>query len=521
MISDVNIVESTGMKCKDMAMATAARALNRDFELMFVSSWNFDYSNIKGETIGGSIFIPNGEFVTDLNKYHGVDTLVYSNIYSDKCLEFVLLNLDNGMPIDMNYDQAYLPWAKEIRKKAPLRYSGNIMILGHEENVLNCIDIHGTHNKEKLLFEKFVEYSQTINSMDFMVFNKLDENLEFDLREHVSTTLERNFGKNGMFEKMRQYALVIKDNFDFGKEIETTLKRQGQITTPTWIDFVQDIINVGRMRALYSISLSYIADKYKNEELRKLCNEFKIIWSEWQLIVSILVKAYLSNNFNRLNIRLSKKILEIIDSERKATTTLEKSIQGKRNYVQNIKKNIKDMDLKALNYLEIEKYFNNKAFSQNDEMANFDGLNNSYLFNLLKNPYVEIEQKKLFSLKDNGLDNIKCLGQVLSITPILVDKILILGSCDSGAFFGEFSVYFENGDVQKNVVGFGEWRFEKCELGEELALVTDRYYLGEVSEQEKGYIFYNTIDIYNSHPVTKIQLPYCENMHIFAITLLL
>lgn len=519
MLSNVELINAAGMKCNDMAKASVARCFHRDFELMFADAWKFNYSGADSSVIGGNISVGENRFAENLSKFHGVETLTKDISGQQECLDFLLSHLDQEMPINMGFDQAYLPWAKEVRKKVPLRYTGNILLWRYDQDTLKCIDIHGSQQNESLPFSNFLEYAGTVDKIKTNAFRKKHSTDEFDLKEHIELTENYLFKTDGMFEQMAQYAGKIKETLNFQQEIDYTIKQGRNLATPNWIIMVADIIDVGRMRALYSLSLKYMADTYKNADLDNLSNEFKMLWSKWQLIVSVLVKSYYAKNYDNLNLRVSNSMLDIIEEEKKLADKLAASITSS-GYANKISHMIPDDETNIqYQYPDIRHFFNNKAFSTglSGEKADFDGLGNYYLLKDVKGSEVVLGRKITFRIQMGENDNIKCLGQSLKVDLCGVRQICFLGACESGAFFGEFELSFQEEHSQKAILGFGEWRFGKCELGESLAYVADRVYFNRVSEQEKGYIFFNTINVPNEN-VSEIKLPNCENMHIFAIT---
>lgn len=522
MLNNIEFINAAGMKCKDMARAAVARCFNRDFELMFADAWKFNYSGTDSSVIGGSVSAGENSFAENLSKFHGVETLTKSIGGQQECFNFMLAYLDEEMPINMGYDQAYLPWAKEARKKAPLRYTGNILFWGYDKNVFKCIDIHGSQQNETLPFPNFLEFAGAVGKIKADVYRKEQNASEFDLKKHIDMTEDYLFKTGGMFGQMSQYAGRIKEDLNFEREIDYTVKRGRSLVTPNWIIMVADIIDAGRMRALYSHCLKYIADTYKNPNLEDLSNEFKMLWSKWQLIVSILAKSYYAKNYENLNLRVSDRFLDIIETEKKLADKLAASIasNGHGNKITD-NKIVNEADIKY-QHLDIHNLFNNRALSTelNNGKADFDGLGNYYLLNDMEESELILGTRFKFRIHMGENDNIKCLGQSLNADLCDVKQICFLGACESGAFFGEFEVRFEDGHSQKAILGFGEWRFGKCELGEKLEYVTDRVYFNRLSEQEKGYIFSNVINIQYNGKVSEIKLPDCENMHILAITVL-
>lgn len=531
MIFPINLVENAGMKCQDMAQATAAHIFSRDYELMFINTWKFNFVDTNEyDCIGNKILVNKQNIKEDLEKYHGINTQEFNHIPQNEAINFIINNINHGRPVFMLFDQFYLPWAKKNRKEAPVRYDGNIMIVGHsiEKNEFYCIDIHGSKNNEVLPMQYFIDFANTQRYLNFIVYYKCDIEYKIDLDAYIDSKLDEVFGinkeKQNMFDNIKEFGQVIKESFDMEKEIKYTQKMNIEIIAPARIICIKNFIDISRMRNLYSLSLLYLSRLYKNDNLLNLSNEFKLLGANWQIIISLLNKAYLKQDFYGLENKISKKIIEISDFEKEMAYKLDKCKSNNKFIYSEDENTVINRATSEIIRVDIKKYCNNKGIStklMNNENANFDGLNNYYLMNRIPSNEELQDDICSYNIISSGKDNIICKEQIIEFEIKTYNYICFLSACDSCAFYGKFTVFYADGSCDDFIIGFGEWRFDKCEMGEKNIWMSERYYQNRVKGDEKAYLFSNKILIDRSKKVKYMRLPQCDNMHIFAITLVI
>lgn len=535
MILPISFTEVSGMKCREMAQASAAKGYGSNYELMFLHALDFRFRGLNmHKCIGSQFTFAAKTFEKDLKRYHGIEQMRYHRLWHGKGLDFIISSLDKNMPVACRIDQYYLPWAKTNRKKAPIRYDGYVLFVGYNgsKRELYCIDIHGSHRLETLPFYDFIQAFK-IQSLKAAAYKKNGKVPEFNQEFFVKILRKQcDDYKDNLCKNILKLEMAVTKHFDFAREIEQTTKRKIVIAAPNRILCIDDFVEITRRHKLYAISLSYLAVNYKNQELLEAADELKLLSAEWQFIVSVLSKAYYQQDYTALNLKLGQKITEIAKTEaeviKKLQSAAEKGFKaGKRTS----DFNCDNSELKSSHkqcYADISEYCSNTGISElaGYAKADFDGMGNCYL---MEQKLSEITcgdgnghecLRIVFRMSTGLYDNIVCQSQMITVKPDYYDTVCLLGACDTGSFYGKFSVVYEDDSIRSFITGFGEWRFVKCEMGESAALVTDRFYKGIVSQNEKGYLFSQKILIEHDKKIKGIVLPNCENMHIFAITLL-
>lgn len=538
LLLDVEFIQEPGMKCIDMALSMAAKLYKKDYELMFSDSWSFYFNNMNlvnennYDPFAEKILVGNVNFIKNFEKYHGINVLNNRNIDAKNYFNLIIENIQLKTPVALWYDQFYMPWTKEIRKKAPLRYDGFMMIIGfdHKNKEFICIDVHGTQKIERLPYSTFGSFVESKTDHYCVVFRNKEDEIDIKFSEHIDECLNRLYDKSNrnlnIFEQMKECSYYIKESFDLKKEIEYTYKYESQLSAPTHIYCMKSFIEIARMRNLYSLCLKYFYNKSNDFRVMNLSNEFKLFSTNWQTIVSVLVKSYYRSDYNNLNNIISKYINNIADQEEKLAESLQiidwnKSINYSKS-INEIKKEKYFSSFGLSSYqLNLELYFNNKGIARYiNEIADFDGLGNYLIMDdakecLIKDTNINFPYKLSFGDKDNLI----CKNQIIHTRIGKYVGLSILGACDSGAFYGQLDVIHENNKTSL-VFGLGEWRFNKCQFNENVAWIGDRVYLKKVNPEEKAYLFSKVILFEKELDIEQIILPNCTNMHIFAINLL-
>ncbi len=526
----IEMYKIAGMKCFDMAQAMASLYYNRNYELMFLDCWNFEYNEsqpLQEDIIGKYISQGKCNINENLLKFHGIETIEVKSIEKKQIFNYIMDKLHSNMPVFLWYDQYYMPWTKEIRRQELLRYNGYIMIIGYDisQQFFYCIDIHGTQKREILPWKDFMDFVYTQQSINCYIYMKRPINCEINveyylshLKEQVEDTKKDYFN---LFQQMHNAAAEIKQQFNFEQEIKYTIEFiNKQLTAPTQVPMVTALIDVARMRSLYALSLTYIGKKVNDTEFIDFANQFRLLYAEWQMLVSILIKAFYKKDFKDLQNKIADGIVKIAREEEKVYYKMvhkDKDIKLPLKKENSNKSNIN----KTYVYCDLKEYINNCGFKTKyleRQQADFDGLGNYFICcENLK----EISLKNIrYKLNIDIYDNIKCKAQTILVEKALYKEIGILGACDSGGFFGKLEIFYDDKHKEEQIFGLGEWRFEKCEFGEQVIWVGDRYYFGNVNDEEKGYLFSYIIKLHSNRQIEQIKLPDCPNMHIFGITLI-
>ena len=534
------IVSEIGMKCVDIAQATVAHIVGRDYELMFCNCWEFSFIENK-EDINFNFKSKEDEYILEkyfhtiairmsknisdfsyyLEKYYNIRTTYYSNLSSNKVWSMIS-NITNGKNyIGMWYDQFYLPWAKEIRKQAPLRYDGFILIIGYNviEKKIICLDIHGSRKVEMLTLDIFLKYIYSKSEHYLIKYEVLKEKKEIDFK-NIQSNLYNNFGNldiSSMIYKMRKFEMFLEKDFDYQRELELSLLGRYELSAPTHIEGIKSLTDISRKRNLFSIYLKYVGKKVEDENILYLSDKFKLLAADWQIMVSIMVKSYYLKDFKGLNKKLYNQVQVCIAHEESILNNLFDERKREHKHINYIIEEKRDELNLGYDLLDINKYYNSKAFAKdrsNDEKANFDNLGNFLI--IPKNKEIVCSGCHI-DIYQNRYDNISCDGQVIDNLDKKYQCLFLIGACDLGAYYGNFRIEYDDNTFEDKIVGFGEWRVEKCEFNEVVIWKGARVNFGEINNEELGYIFQQKIIIMRRNKIKKIILPKNKHIHIWGI----
>lgn len=560
MVLKAKMVAEAGMDCREIEYATVSRMFGRNYELMFTDAWGFEladrielaHSDYTAEelrekfsdTIGNRLSAGNIELEKNLRKYHGID--VQKNSLKDKATAFDSMKeqIDQGKPIGMWVDQHFLDWTKEIRKNGPLRYYGTLMIHGYDdqEKVFYCIDIHGRIEGVKWSYDNFAAFLDSIEVFEYDTFQVIGDEYIPEMNEFLQHTINRVLGRTkehpNIFEQMQILAEYVSTSLDMQKEIQVS---QGPLTmpdTPNHIYFIRAFIRISRMRNMFALAVEYYGKKYQNKKLLEISSQFRLFNGNWKQILAILTKAYFSSNYKGIREKIHDDILKFEQEEKAMLEQLTQMCSdSSENDASNVRTNETYTNAAGYQYGLVEKstdyqhvtydlhaFFNNKAIAENvndRKNADFDGIGNCYLWktdNIWQNP--NWEGKVPFTIERNAvqMDNVLCNGQLITLENQVFDCVSLVGACDSGPFFGVMEVTYADETRDKISFGFDEWRFKMCEFQEEPLYECDRYYHGNVSHEERGYLFVKTLELNGQKQIRTIKLPACTNMHLFAMT---
>ena len=525
-------IQNASMVCSEIAAATVAKYYKHDYEYMYIDNWNFNFLSYKYQQcevvdtkkiFGGKLYVNDLAIEKNLFQYHGI--IKYEKIInsSKEGIELLISCVHQNRLVSMRFDQYYLPWALEKRKSNRFRHSGYLLFYGYdkENDMFLCVDIHGDRKCHQL--KRDIVYNAiNNNNILFSIMNiynnykkenipELSETIHYITQKCIQTD---DFG-NTFNDNMRQVAYYIKKDFNFEREINYTKKVWRKEIEPTKIMFVDDLIDIARTRGTFALLLEYISRKNFDLLIEEISGQFKILSSQWKWLVSYLIKQYYKNDLSNLNIFLYEKIIFLCNIESKLIEQFYYLDKKNRKTFIN-KNNINGKLYKTEDkYIDLTKYYNNKGVynkSKPKYRADIDGLGNYFL-------YDDKVKEILPYYHDNTYDNIICAGQKISLNSLYCVGISIVGCCDSMNFCGEFIFNDTRQGKISKVIGFGEWRFERCEYGEKCIWEGDRMYLGQVKKDEKGFLFQQNV-VFNSFvELISIELPKNDCMHIFSIIL--
>ena len=459
-----------------------------DYRKIGAFCWNFSYQ--KGQGIESPNILSNR--LELLEKYFGYTIVTFNtgnNIseiltWLTKKYEVVVSVKSNKCPWDVNFNT---------------EYNGThiITVKGYDSVKKNyiCYDAWQQLNHIELNQKQFAEM---YNNRYFLVFKNTHTETDFNIRQrfytHVSYIMQNN-----MFNNMHDFVNDIPEylnHFYNGLNCYETSQNR--------------LINLMYRIILDRFAIANFADIYMENKSIEI--KFSDIAKEWQIARGTIVKAFMfPENQSTIVGKALIRLHHIIDLEEETADFIinNRPVEPKTNYnityhhIQNCSQTIQPVDL--------SKYYN---------MLSIDG--NSIFVpkkNSIASNYVGTIKYQTPEFITHHNNHVLCKGQKINIGISNISHLYFLGACDWGEFCEDIIVHLKDGPLEKYPISFPDW----CTLEDELDYIAGTptfYNNNKFTKQNAEVRIYSTsIDFNSSKNISSIELPFCLNMHIFALSL--
>lgn len=246
----IECIQVGGMVCDEITAATVAKYFGRDYQCMFMECWNFFYNEHKENCLfGDNIGAVNYNKDKNLLQYHGIAKYCRRFDKPEQFVSSLIEMLENNKLVSCKFDQYYMPWALEKRKKEALRYNGYLLFYEYDciSKLFKCIDIHGDRKNRSISIEN-VRASAAGDTIDLKILNvyscvnvcEPDYNYLFSLS--VSNIYKENELNKTFLQSMCDANLQILKKFSMENEIDYTYKYVSQISDPTQVIFINSFV---------------------------------------------------------------------------------------------------------------------------------------------------------------------------------------------------------------------------------------------------------------------------------------
>jgi hypothetical protein len=507
-----------------------ANWLNREYELGFLEAWNFNLmpegSNsleLLGNRIGfgnveKSVRIENvEERLRIMDQYCGMKLNLHNIKDPYKKISIIKEELLNERPTIFFLDMFWCPWNSYKKRHNP----HFCLVVGLDsENNIYCLDY--LLDKVVILpFEDFLNGSG--ECMTFVFEESPSLNYQDILYYAVKRLLEGN-----TFTNIRKFADDFENSFNFSMEFEN-------FKTNIWeVPIHRNLGFIAAGRNHFANFLELIGKKIELKELSCQINELKNIASKWNTVRGILVKSYYLGFDQKKQHEVSNLLREIACVEETVAAKLleiSRDCKGNKPFSKD-----KDMDStnffmnhskKKYTFLNLDEHLNNNAFGNKVSIncrADFTGVGHYFLTRGLPAEeiwHIEEMKFKFPKIKEGQNDNISCEQQLINIPQSTYQSIMILASAEYGNFTENIRLIHENAEVTTIIINFSDFSFLPV-FNETVAwkgeCVQKEENEAKIMENSKR-IFAKEFKILTEGVIKQIVLPYCPNIHIFAITL--
>ncbi|WP_110460823.1 BtrH N-terminal domain-containing protein [Ruminiclostridium sufflavum] len=518
---DINPVHCEGLNCFEDILVTMASHYKAEYRLAFSDAWGFEFkpsnvsdSSLLGERIGNDVRNITGL----LYKYSNINVVRIDTENPTELLGVIKEYLAQEIPLGLFIDAFWCPWLQGRYQR--VHDAHHCLIIGmDEQNNFNCLDTALNLNISTLPYNDYINGCKNCVKYEFVKSDIKPDYLGI-LNESI-----KNLNKKKFYKDIKIFADEFKDKFDFSAEYRS-------FNLDVWYVLIdRNLRLIASGRTLYAQFIELISDKLHSDKLLDIKYELQKIASNWNKIRGILTKGYRKGSNDNVKGKVYSLLNEISNFEEELIKRLSQidvsSLSDKNENILLEEKDINYFSETETIVLKLEDIMNNKAFAVTEAdtyKADLSGAGHFFISSgLEKEHFIQAGSMhfRLPELVTKKYDNIACTGQEISVDKSVYHSIMFLGCSDNGDFIDEISLMYENGEELKIPISFADsWRLPLFKesiawTGTGGKWTENRF---EVHSNEQR-IFAREELIRKKGIVEAIRLPYCPNIHIFAISL--
>lgn len=507
--------------CFDDVIASVAAWSNRNYELMYSKAWSFLYKPVQTNIapLGNSInLLPYNRYEL-LMKYHGIKIEHHVNKSPKYMFKKIKYELSKNLPVAIFINAFWCPTCPGYQKKETQDMHCCLVVGLDNDNTLHYVDPYYMNYNASLPKNNFVKGCKGYVTFAFSTPEEPEVDW-FTIINNTYSRLKNTSDSINSFSMIRAFSDHIERSLDMTLEEAIPGTYIGEFT------LIQKLVNIYKDRKQFCIVLEYIAEKYNVPALVASSKKLKNIVIKWGMVRALLCKTYLTSDLSTdLKFRIADKIRDIANAEEYIANNL---LQ-----FQSLNKNLYETSNQIydsiLYNVDLRLHFNNKSFCKSsyyNGIADFTGDGRFFLMDDFSNDNIHDVKAKKFDLTNitqNSYDNILCTNQII-VTPNERYKVLmILGSSDSNDMLDKLKIrYIDNSEVDVEL-GLSFYRWSSGSFSSEVLAYSGR--LGKIYNDNvvplpyNGNIYSQIFTLRYDKELESICLPYCPNMHIFAISL--
>lgn len=511
--------------CLDDIVVTVANWFNRGYELMYSGSWSFLYKPAKTHVapLGNSIdIIPTDKYIL-LEKYHGIKLNFQKNKSLDDTLTIIGNELSKNRPVAIYINAFWCPtcFAYQIQKTEQNHFC---LVVGVDmsKRILKYVDPFFMKSNIELTIDDLTQgYRNQI--ITFSLINP--EISEVNWKIIISKIIDRlknTFEELNIFDMIRKFSYHLRYSLDMKKEKVVPDMNVGDFP------LIRKLISITNSRKEFCFLLDYMTKKYNVPYLIEFSSRIKDVTLKWGMVRALLCKSYLASNFSTvLKNKIADIVLDIADYEENIANDLIRNQNLKPGFSV-IESSNKDYttELNNIYFVDLKPHFNSKSFSRLHKYngkADFTGDGRFFITDYFD--YSSWKYKSMFDMiyitKDLD-DNILCAGNIIDLPKQRFKAIMILASSDFDHMIDKLRILYSDGYEEEVEVKFSFFRADKPFFNEIIAFSGKfgQFINGKIKELPYfGNLYYKRFKLKHDGIISSICLPYCPNMHIYAISM--
>jgi len=501
-----------GINCLDILSISYAKYLKHEIEIIFSNAWNFRFE-LDDENFGDCFGVEETRLTSSQYEQLGLNIEFFPIHEFESFITYLKQMFKKEIPVGISIDSFYCPW--HVRFKID---HGRHYILGfdiNDQNEIICLD-PGFNNQsfEKLpihLLEKGYEWY-------FILENRGSTN-SYDYLKIYIESIERLRNFN-IPTKIKQFSQYFNENFDYATECKDILYN------PWACQVFHTFMSVVGGRRQFMQYLQYMHGKITINNYEEILKSFQHICSKWDTIRWLLVKSKPETFNGKYRDKISNMLLQIAEDEAVLIKMLTNPLSSENLNTPKencLKQAVESQNSYPVGLVDI---LNNKAFgTQDGHYADLTGLSEWCVYDTaLKNAISLLNPDfKLYINEKTEFDNVTCLGQQIRISSNPYTELIILATADFEDFMTTIKILTIDGQEFDLEFDCSCWTNPKTDITKKQKLSFSRAHKNPDGSlglyEDKGHIYECRIPIPTKDALTKVILPLCPNIHIFAINL--
>ena len=496
--------------CLDDCIATYAAAHGIDFRALYCSciKAGFDAQNtdlpIGKRLIFG--FDPEEELKNRLGIFcRRVDELAAAP-------KAIAAELAKGNPVQLNLDGFYCPWDWRFGVIAGEMHS--LLIVGEDEKTGGYICVDPYYDKPRALLSK----ESFESGFGELLIYEVKAAVSFDCEALLLECLEEPYPVGCVsLDEMAKAAR----SFELPREIEDYCDDMS-------IDRHQNrfYLNVrckelAHNRIRFAAFLEYLAETSGKTDFMQLSDEYAVLAQRWDLFRMQILRRVFSKKRSEAGDYIAQRMAEVLAEEKRLIEALKAIVCGEARAEE---RQVSDADV-ICTAINIEGYFNCEGISEGAAKTDFNEDGECFLAESFPSGERLCVGDAGFSLAEKAVekpDNICCRGQSIELCRRCTE-VLLLGCSDYEQCAESVRLVYDSGECENQTLTLDDWlpdygRVLANEAGR-FAKIT-RYPDGDYDTDDEGVLYIGILRADGDRVLDRIELPECEHMHIFALSVM-
>lgn len=510
--------------CFDDIIASVAAWTSRDYELMYLNTWSFLYepSSLSIAPLGNSINLISYNKYALLEKYHGIKLEFHSKESPEIMFLTIRRELSKNLPVAILVNAFWCPTCPgyHIKETQDVHFC---LAVGLDSDTLHYVDPYYMKYNASITKDEFIKGYGGYVTFSF----SSPEKPEIDWMTTIISTVSRLKTPSAdinSFSMMREFSDHIRESLDM------SLEEGAPGTSIDNFPIIKMLTDISRDRKQFCIVLDYIAEKYDVPILVESSLKLKNVSLKWGMVRALLCKSLLTSNSSaKLRNKIADKIRDISEDEEYIADNLIEFRSISNKSICLASKQISTYIIPSdITFVDLKKHFNSKSFCNSiryNGTADFTGDGRFFLEdNIPDDNILNIDSMKfdVANITQNSNDNILCTGQLITAPRDRYKVLMILGSSDFSHMLDKIKVQYADGSEDEFELGLSFYRASEPIFHETPAYsgIFGTVVDGKVTSLPySGNIYSQIYSLRGDRIIDSICLPYCPNMHVYAISL--